>query len=64
MNGIEGNEDCFDNATPTFDTISSDIAESPKEGNNNLSYVVNIEVFYFHKLFHYSAQQVNMPTVF
>ena len=47
MNGIEGYEDCFDNATPTFDTISSDITESPKEGNNNLSYVVNMQVFIF-----------------
>lgn len=47
VNGIEGYEDCFDNATPTFDTISSDITESPKEGNNNLSYVVNMQVFIF-----------------
>lgn len=47
VNGIEGYQDCFDNATPTFDTISSDITESPKEGNNNLSYVVNMQVFIF-----------------
>lgn len=47
VNGIEGYEDCFDNAIPTFDTISSDITESPKEGNNNLSYVVNMQVFIF-----------------
>ena len=47
VNGIEGYEDCFDNATPTFDTISSDITENPKEGNNNLSYVVNMQVFIF-----------------
>ena len=47
VNSIEGYEACFDNATPTFDTIWSDIAERPKEGNNNLSYVINMEVFIF-----------------
>jgi len=47
VKSIDGYEDCFANVTPSFDTISSDLAESPKEGNNNLSYVVNITVFIF-----------------